>query len=128
MNRIKLGVLHEVAADLFALTIFLCDELLQLKPDASSISNSVATNGAFRFFSIVSKLPMELQMLLCHRVVGSTKQNVLHQDSEDAFKFLARMFLPPTPMAPQSVTSPPPNPTTKIVDTVASGGKQCLIC
>jgi len=30
--RVKLGVLDELAAEVFALTVFLCDELLQLKP------------------------------------------------------------------------------------------------
>ena len=36
---------------------------------------------------------MELQMILCHRAVGSTKQNILHKDSEAAFKELARILL-----------------------------------
>ena len=30
--RVKLGVLDELAAEVFALTVFLCDDLLQLKP------------------------------------------------------------------------------------------------
>jgi len=36
---------------------------------------------------------MELQMILCHRVVGSMKQNILSKDSEAAFKSLARILL-----------------------------------
>jgi len=35
---------------------------------------------------IAAKLPMELQMILCHRAVGSMMQNILHKDSEAAFK------------------------------------------
>ena len=82
--RVKFGMLDELAAEGFALTVFLCDDLLQL-----ITSNSAAA----RFFKIASKLPMELQMMLCHRVVGSVKQNILHKDSEAAFKSLARILL-----------------------------------
>ena len=82
--RVKLGVLDKLAAEVFALTVFLCDDLLQLKP----ASHPAAT----LFFTIASKLPMELQMILCHRVVGSRKQNILHKDSEAAFKALATTF------------------------------------
>jgi len=80
--RVKLGRLDEMAAEVFALTVFLCDDLLQLKP-ASHLSST-------RFFFIITKLPVELQMVLCHRAVGSMKQNILHKDSEVAFKSLAR--------------------------------------
>jgi len=77
------------------LTVFLCDELLHLKP--ASVSDPPADAGATVFFSITSKLPMELQMILCHRVVGSMKQNILHKDSEAAFKSLARILLDSQP-------------------------------
>ena len=85
-----LGVLDELAAAVFALTVFLCDDLLQLKTAATL---SPATAAATRFFTIIKRLPMELQMILCHRAVGSMKQNILHKDSEVAFKSLARIFL-----------------------------------
>jgi len=81
-----LGVLDELAAEVFALTIFLSDDLLQLKP-ALKPSNPV------RFFTIALKLPMELQMILCRRAVGSLKQIILHKDSEAAFKSLARVLI-----------------------------------
>jgi len=83
--RVKLGVLDELAAEVFALTVFLCDELLHLKPTLDT--------AATRFFAIAKKLPMELQMVLCHRVVGSMKQNILRKDSEAAFKSLARILI-----------------------------------
>ena len=82
----KLGVLDALAAEVFALTVFLCDDLLQLKP---TLTTTITASAASRFFTIASKLPMELQMILCHRVVGSMKQNILHKDSEVAFKSLA---------------------------------------
>ena len=59
--RVRLGVLDELAAEVFALTVFLCDGLLHLKL-ASHLATAAA---ASRFFAIASKLPMELQMLLC---------------------------------------------------------------
>jgi len=52
-----------------------------------------AASAATRFFTIAKRLPMEMQMMLCHHVVGSTKQNILRRDSEAAFKSLARILL-----------------------------------
>jgi len=74
---VKLGFSDALAAEVFALTVFLCDDLLQLTSTATN-SDSAAT----RFFAIASKLPIELQMMLSHRAVGSMKQNILHKDSE----------------------------------------------
>jgi len=91
--RMKLGMLDALTAEVFALTGFLCDDLLQLKPASDSAAQASSTVVS-RFFAIASKLPMELQMLLCHRVFGSMRQNILRQDSEAAFKSLARtLFL-----------------------------------
>jgi len=87
--RVKLGVLDELAAEVFALIVFLCDDLLHLKP----ASLPAADTAAIRFFAIASKFPMELQMILCYRAVGSSKQNILRKDSEAAFKSLARILL-----------------------------------
>ena len=92
--RVKHGMLDALTAEVFALTIFLCDDLLQFKPASHPAAAAAATAAAIRFFAIASKLPMELQMLLCHRAVGSMKQNILRQDSEAAFKSLARILLP----------------------------------
>ena len=86
--RVKLGVLDELSAEIFALTVFLCDDLLQLKP-AATPNPATAT----RFFAIAKRLPMELQMIFCHLAVGSTKQNILLKDSEAAFKSLAKSLL-----------------------------------
>ena len=84
----KLGVLDALATEVFALIVFLCDDLLLLKP----ASHPAADTAAARFFAVASKLPMELQMILCHRVVGSMKQNILRKDSEAAFKSPASSF------------------------------------
>ena len=86
--RVKLGVLDKLAAEVFALTVFLCDDLLQLKPAPTTATSSAAT----RFFALAKRLPMELQMILCHLAVGSTKENILRKDSEAAFQALARIL------------------------------------
>jgi len=99
--RVKLGMLNELAAEIFALMVFLCDDLLQLKPLAATTATAnpaetdvaAAATAATRFFAIASKLPMELQMILRHRIVGSMKQNILRKDSEAAFKSLGRILL-----------------------------------
>jgi len=52
----------------------------------------MAALGAIQFFAIISMLPMDLQMMLCHRVVNSMKQNIRLKFSEAAFKSLARIL------------------------------------
>ena len=92
----KLGLQDALAAGLFAVIIFLCDDLLQLKPALlTTASNLDAAAAAARCFAIARRLPMEVQMILCHRVVGSAKDSVLSKDSEAAFKSLARTLLFP---------------------------------
>ena len=95
--RMKLGLQDEMAAELFAATVFLCDELLQLQPTSepgpTGDAMTTTTAAAARFFVIASKLPMELQMVLCHRVFHSEKQHILSKDSEAAFRALTTKIL-----------------------------------
>ena len=60
-------------SDLFALVIFLCDDLLVVNA-ASSLNFKAA-----RFFEMSRRLPMELQMMLCNRVFGAGKDIVLRE-------------------------------------------------
>jgi len=85
--QVKLGVLDKLAAEVFALLVFYCDNLIQFKPMRASRRKPV-DSGVTGFFVIASKLFMELQMVLSHRVVGLGKQNILQKDSEAAFKTL----------------------------------------
>jgi hypothetical protein len=80
--RAELGLVNVEAAELFAMVVFICDDLLKVKtlPTDSRV---------LRFFNMITKLPMELQMVLCYRVFGSMKHNILSKDSEVAFKALA---------------------------------------
>ena len=83
--RVELGCLDELAAEVFALVVFVSDGLLQVK-------DTKITTPAARFFSIATQLPLELQVVLCYRVVGSDREIIPGNDSEVAFKSLARKF------------------------------------
>ena len=82
---LELGLSDASTTSMFALMVFICDALLTIRPSSSS-------HSAARFLSIASRLPMELQMILCHRLHGSTKDTILSKDSEAAFKHTARVF------------------------------------
>jgi len=83
--RVELGWYDEAAAKMFALVVFVSDGLLQVK--------DTTTTPAARFFSIAAQLPLELQMVLCYRVLGSAKEIIPGKDSEAAFKSLAETLL-----------------------------------
>ena len=80
--RVDLGLLDELAAEMFALLVFVSDGLLQI--------NDTTSSPAARFFTIAAQLPLELQMVLCFRQVGLVKEIIAGKDSELAFKELAR--------------------------------------
>ena len=80
---VELGLVDAFSAELFAATVFLCDDYLRIRGAESK--SEVA-----RFFRIASRLPMELQMMICHRVYGSAKENIPSKNSEPAFKNLAK--------------------------------------
>ena len=82
--RVQLGLVDEPAAEMFALVVFVSDGLLQVKKLVDS------TPPAARFFRISTQLPLELQMVLCYRVVGSAKEIISGKDGEKAFKDLAK--------------------------------------
>ena len=83
--RLETGYYDEKSAAVFALVVFLCDDLLQLRSNLQSGQGEAAA----RVFTIAGKLPIELQMILCRRCVGSMKSTIVRQTSEHAFKNLA---------------------------------------
>jgi len=89
----KYGIGDSIAVSLFSLVVFLCDDFLRLTERSLNTTTLPREHFASRFFVIAKKLPMELQMILCHRASNSYKDNVLTQDSEHAFKNLARALL-----------------------------------
>jgi len=80
--RVELSLLYELAAEMFALVVFVSDGLLQV--------NDTTPSPAAKFLSIAAQLPLELQMVLCYRLIGSDKEIIHGKDSEVAFKSLAR--------------------------------------
>jgi len=85
--RLEIGWCDNVAAEMFALVVFVSDGLLQMKGSTTTPSPSA------RFFNIAKRLPLELQMVLCRRVVRSSKEIIPGKDSEVAFKELARRLV-----------------------------------
>jgi len=84
--QLELGVVETLVARVFAVVIFVSDGLLQVRK-----SNDLqAKSGAERFILTATRLPMELQMILCHRVYGSMRDNVRIRESEPAFRHLAK--------------------------------------
>jgi len=81
--RVELGLLDDLAAEMFALVVFVSDGLLQ-------VNDTTTPSPAARFFTIATQLPLELQMVLYFRQVGSDKEIIPGKESEAAFKKLAR--------------------------------------
>jgi hypothetical protein len=93
--RVELGLQDSLAAEVFAMVIFLSDDHLVVRGNTATMtttSGSPCEERGKRFFRIIVRLPIELQMLLCHRVFGSTKNNILTRNSEPAFRSLAKAF------------------------------------
>ena len=82
--RVEFGLVNKDVSSLFAAVVFLCDDFVTLKG---------AITETARFFSIIRRLPMELQMIICHRVYGSSKNSIKSSESEPAFKDLAKYLL-----------------------------------
>jgi len=79
-RNLSLLLKYQVEVDpisrLFTTIVLLCDNHLILKPVITTTTVTNNINNITRFYNIVCKLPMEIQMLLCHCMFGSSKQNV----------------------------------------------------
>ena len=84
-GRYRVILKSEMIARTFALVVFLSDGFL-------SVENSIIHQGERRFFRILQELPMELQMVICHRIYGSVRNIILSKNSEEAFRKLAKSF------------------------------------
>jgi len=82
--RVELG--DELAAEMFAQVVFVSDGLLQVK-------DTTTPSPAARFFNIAAQLPLELQMVLCYRLVGSAKEMIPSTEGEAAFTRLAKRLM-----------------------------------
>jgi len=99
--RLQSGYYDERAAAVFAILVFVCDDLLRISdgfPGASSSATGELAGEAAataRFIRIASQLPMELQMVLAYRVAGSLRNCIVADCSESAFRNLAQKFPKP---------------------------------
>jgi hypothetical protein len=84
--RLDKGEKNVIAAEIFAAVVFNSDGL-------TAIWNKEENVNAMRFFTITFGLPPELQMMLCFRAIGLSKNYIPNKDSEQAFRFHARRFL-----------------------------------
>ena len=102
--RKQLGLMESLAAEVFALIVFLCDDLLKLRSrqedvtkDEDALEEDVRSGlkgqaATRRFFAMAMRLPMELQMVLAHRVIESAGETVRRKDSELAFRTLTKYW------------------------------------
>jgi len=73
----------DVAPLLFAAIVFVCDGFFSVR----------SLNESGRFLHLAQKLPIELQMTLCHRAIGSAACIIPSRDSNPAFKILVILLL-----------------------------------
>ena len=93
------GLREVFIGDLFALVVFLADGLFTLKKKTKTKTKTKTKKEqavkqqevqAERFFEMVANLPIEMQMVVCRRAFGSTKEVIATKVSEPAFVRLAR--------------------------------------
>jgi len=75
-----------VHADVFAMTVFLCDGFFRL----TESSQEAGRGRAVHFFHILRQLPMDAQMAVCNRLEGRVSNVISVRESERALKELAR--------------------------------------
>jgi hypothetical protein len=85
-SDVRSELANEAAAEFFALVIFLCEGLMKIRRKVA-IKKHLPNRA--RFLRIASQLPMELQMVLCYRLVDSGGVNIGGRQREEAFKHLA---------------------------------------
>lgn len=73
------------SAEVFALAVLHCDDYLALK-SAEQTGNNENHQIAARFFQVASRLPMELQMVLCNRLYGLERTLIPAKDRDEAIR------------------------------------------
>jgi len=88
------------------MVIFLCDDYVRLNVESPEVEamkhvlrfglatpESESYKRTLRFFNIAARLNMDLQMVLCNRLYGLTKDVISSKYSEAAFRNVVRRFL-----------------------------------
>jgi len=78
------GLRDYFAGQLFALLVFHSDNFVTMPEQTTTHTHTK------RFFEICTRLPLEVQMILCNRMFGSPRDIILTKDSEPGFQVLAR--------------------------------------
>ena len=91
LRRCK-GVRELYVAEVFALVVLLSDHFLKFR----MALNSPSEVAVKRFFAMLFALPMELQMMVCNRVFGSSRDAVLSRHLALALKRLYHQMLATT--------------------------------
>jgi len=77
------------ASGLFAVVVFMCDGLLKIRPIHPSFLPFFEKR--LRFFRMMARLPMELQMIICLQAYGvSGRNNIPTKYSKPAFQHFAK--------------------------------------
>lgn len=76
--RRELKIPKYLAVDLFVLVILFSDDFLEFKvPEDPKVK---------RLFLILKRLPIEIQMVCCHRIFGSSRNIIQSKDFEDGLR------------------------------------------
>jgi len=90
--QMELGMTRPMASNLFGMVVFLCDGLVLVK-DHSSTSQEINAMNSTKFFDVVQKFPMELQMMISNFAFGINEELIKAADREKGLKDVARSFL-----------------------------------
>jgi len=97
MVQLSIGRFNDtMAASVFSALIFLCDDLLKFKGSDGSSGGSddnYDNDSTARFFRIATKLPLEMQMILCYRLSRSTKDLIPSVSTEAGLRYEALVWL-----------------------------------
>lgn len=97
--------MEPLVAEYLSLVVFVCEGLLKpidkskvkfqrtIQLGDNTFKTSTERYPGFRFLDIVTQLPLELQMIICNRAVGLSKDLVKGNLVTDASKDLAQHFL-----------------------------------
>jgi len=92
--KLELCCHEDLAAEMFALVVFVSDGLLRVSlSTTTAVVKDMHTASSARFFYVATRLPLELQTVLCYRLIGSAKDIIQGRASEVAFKHLAKLIL-----------------------------------
>jgi len=91
--RVELGFPEARSVELCALIVLLCDDYLVVRGNGGEAGGEGSSpETTRRFFAMVTRLPLELQKILCLRAFGSTRSGIRCKQSELGFCCILRKF------------------------------------